>query len=330
MIFNSELMEKLACAYGPSGNERHVAELIMAELEGVVDELYTDDAGNVIAHRKGEGRKLMFSAHMDTIALLVTFIDEKGFLRVTNVGGISPTALISQRMLFENGREGILVLDKRGEKKDIDCAEMYIDTGLPAEEARRWFAVGDLCVAKGSYYETDEYVICPAADNRTGCYALIEAAKARVPSVFDVYYVFSVLEEINTLGARCAGKLLAPDICVAVDTTVSNDSYEGFEISVKLGSGVGISAKDAGLVSHYSVYGMLCAAAEKAGIRTQPYACKLGATDAGGVSKTGRGVAAGAISIPTRYIHTPGECFCKSDLLDTVRLIEAVEQYAGS
>lgn len=328
MVFNRELMKKLSCAFGPTGNEKAVADLIQAELKGSVDELFVDDAGNVIAHKKGSGKKLMFCAHMDTIALLVTYIDEKGFLRVTNVGGISPTALVSQRMVFENGMEGILVLDKRNEIKDINCADMYIDTGLPsAEEVHKHFAVGDLCVACGGFYETNERVICTGADNRTGCYALIEAARAGTQSDYDVYYVFTVLEEINALGARCAGKSIAPDICIAVDTMVAGDAYEGMKIPVSLGKGAGITAKDGGLVTHYSVFKLMCAAAEKEQIRNQPFACRIGATDASGVSKTGCGVAAGAISIPTRYIHTPGECFCKSDLLDAVRLIGAVEQY---
>ena len=105
MNFNSELLKNLLSVYSPSGNENNIREFIKSEIKEYVDEMDVDALGNLIAIKKGNGKKVMIAAHMDQIGLMVTDIDDKGFLRFTNVGGISPFVSLSQKVVFENGVE---------------------------------------------------------------------------------------------------------------------------------------------------------------------------------------------------------------------------------
>src|SRR5690554_4094709 len=108
MNINKELLKNIIKVFGPASNENKVRDFIMNEIEDYVDNLYVDTLGNLIAHKKGEGKKIMISSHMDQIGLMVTDIDEKGFIRFTNVGGISPEISLSQRIIFENGVQGVI------------------------------------------------------------------------------------------------------------------------------------------------------------------------------------------------------------------------------
>ena len=151
--FNSSLLERLTGVFGPSGQETLAAQLIAGEIRDYVDEVYIDTLGNLIAHRAGEGRRVMFSAHMDQIGFIITDIDEKGMLRFSTVGGHSPAVVFGQRVVFESGVEGTVGNERLESVAELKGDKLYIDIGVGSrEEAERLVSVGDMCITQAPYH----------------------------------------------------------------------------------------------------------------------------------------------------------------------------------
>ena len=325
MSFNSELMKKLSKCISPSGREDSIREIISNEIKEYVDDIKVDALGNLIAHKKGNGKKIMFAAHMDQIGMIITFIDDKGFLRFSNVGGLNPYVLLGQRVIFSNGIEGIISSEKLEKYSDLKLNKLYIDIGvLNKEEAEEKVKIGDICVFKTEYYENDNFVMCKASDDRIGCYLLIEAIKQQVSSDYDIYYVFTVQEELEIAGAKTSSYSIDPDIAIAIDVTRSGDTPNGIKMAIKLGNGTAIKIKDSLLITKPEIVEMLTNLAEKNSINYQYEILEHGGTDSGVIQLTKSGVPCGVISIPTRYIHTGNELINKNDVIESLKLIISI------
>ncbi len=325
MKFNSELMKNLSDCFSPSGREKNVRELIINEIKSYADEINVDALGNVIARKKGSGKKIMFSAHMDQIGLIITHVDERGFLRFSNVGGLDAKEIIGLRMVFDNKLEGVICSEELKDKEKVTMSKLYLDVASTSKDfVKNNFKVGDMCVFKTEYYENENCVICKAADNRIGCYVLIEALKNPTASDNDAYYVFSVQEEVGCRGAKTAAYSINPDLAVAVDVTSTGDSEDGVKMDVKLGDGAAIKLMDKSIITHPDVKDLLTDLAAENNIKYQYEILEFGGTDAGSIHMAREGVPSGAVSIPTRNIHTSGEIFNKSDVLECIKLVQAV------
>ena len=323
-MFNSELMKRLSDCFGPSGREKSIREMIMDEIKELADEITTDPLGNLIARKKGNGKKILFSAHMDQIGLIITHVDEKGFLRFANVGGLNAKELLGLRMVFDNGLEGVICQEELKDKEKVTMSKLFLDVASTDKEfITKNFHVGDMCVFKTEYYETDDCVICKAADDRIGCYILIEALKAHPETENDVYYVFSVQEEVGCRGAKTAGYSIEPDLAIAIDVTATGDTPDGIKMDVKLGGGAAIKLMDKSIITHIEVKDLLTNLAEKNNIKYQYEVLEFGGTDAGQIHTSREGVPSGVISIPTRNLHTSGEIFNKSDVEECIKLLTA-------
>src|SRR5699024_3080746 len=159
MNFNGQLLNDLTNVYSPSSNEDRIREFIENEIKDYVDEVEVDALGNLIARKKGNGKKIMLAAHMDQIGLMITAIDKKGFLRFTNVGGISPDISLSQKVVFENGTVGVIYTEPMEDSSRIELDKMYIDIGaFSKEEAEQKVKIGDICVYKSGYEENENVV----------------------------------------------------------------------------------------------------------------------------------------------------------------------------
>ena len=127
-MFDKDMLKSILAAYGPSGREQTVSDVIRSYVEPFADEVYNDTLGNLIAVKKGtSGKKVMLSAHMDQIGLIVVDIDEKGFLRVSNVGGVNPVVSLAREVQFENGTHGVTYFEteKHG-AKDATMPELFV------------------------------------------------------------------------------------------------------------------------------------------------------------------------------------------------------------
>jgi len=325
MNFNSKLMKNLSDCFSPSGREKNMREMIINEIKTYTDEIKVDALGNVIARKKGNGKKILFSAHMDQIGLIITHVDDKGILRFSNVGGIDPKNLAGLRMVFGNGLEGVVCSEEIKDGEKIAMSSLFIDVASTSKEfVRNNFKAGDMCIFKTEYYETENCVICRAADDRTGCYILIEALKNQPATDNDVYYVFSVQEEVGPIGAKTAGYRINPDLAIALDVTATGDSEDGIKMDVKLGEGAAVKLMDKSLITHPQIKDLLTQLAVENNIKYQYEVLEFGGTDAGAIHLLREGVPSGVISIPTRNLHSSGEIFSKSDVLECIKLVQEV------
>ena len=306
------LLKKLTEAFAPSGREDSVRDIIKNEVKDFADEVYTDVLGNLVAHKKGNGKKIMLAAHTDEIGIAVNYIDKNGFIRFSAVGGVYTKRLLNRRVVFANGTVG--VIDTEADNKDNKIEKLYIDIGAKdKEDCEKKVSVGDMAVFCGEFVEQGDVVISKALDNRAGCFALIEAIK-KVKGDNDLYFCFTTQEEVGLRGAMACAYNVMPEYAIAVDVTDTGDVPEGLQMAVELGCGAAVKVMDQSVITHPEVRTTLIELAKRKNIPYQLEVLTAGGTDAGVIHTTGAGVKTGGISIPTRYIHSPAEMIAKSDL----------------
>jgi putative aminopeptidase FrvX len=322
-----DIIKSLTQTYGPSGNEKKVAEAIAGLLEGKVDEIRTDSLGNLICVKKGSGsgKKIMLAAHMDEIGVIVSFIDDKGFIRFSNIGGLPPMIILGQRVVFENGTVGVIWYEEDiDDMKNAKLEKMYIDIAAgSAEEAKKLVKIGDMAVFAADTINQNGKVISKALDDRIGCAILVQLALNTPESDNDIYYVFTTQEEVGLRGARTAAFGIVPDMALAVDVCDTGDTPNCKPMSVRLGEGPTVKIKDRSVISHPMVKDRLIDAAKRNNIPYQLEVMLHGGTDAGSIHVTAGGIPSGGVSIPTRFVHNTAEMVDMSDVENAVKLLEA-------
>lgn len=319
------LLEKLTQSFGPSGREDEVRNIITENAKEYADEVITDAIGNVIVHKKGNGKKIMLAAHIDEIGIAVTFIDEKGFIRFSKIGGVYVKRLLNRRVRFKDGTVG--VIDTEEDNKDLSISKMYIDIGAKSkEDAEKYVSVGDMAVFEGDYKKENGVVISKALDNRAGCYVLLKVLE-NVKSDNDLYFAFTAQEEVGLRGAKAASFSIAPDYALAVDVTDTGDTPNCPKMAVELGKGSAVKVMDRSIICNSEVRTTLIELAKKKDIPYQLEVMTDGGTDAGAIHTSRDGVKAGGVSIPTRYIHSPSEMISEADLEACIELVRAFCEY---
>ena len=333
MIDIYEIFVKLQAAARPSGFERPCAQLIAQLAAPYCDETRIDVMGNVICHKKGPGKRVMTAAHMDTIGLMITHIDEKGFLRFNTLGGFAPYRLATARMKLENGCRGVVFLeDKAADKKlgEIKIGDLYLDVGARSrEEAERMVSIGDVAVYEGEPLKLGDRIASPYCDDLIACAAQLSAMSQMEQSENDLYFVFTVQEETGLRGARTAAYGVDPEDGFCMDVTRTGDTAgETVKMEVKLGGGPAIKIKDTSLLCNPQAVQHLRRAAEEAGLAYQDEVLTAGGTDSAAMQQTRAGVLAGCVSIPCRYIHSQHEMISLKDAEDCARLLARALQAA--
>ena len=149
MEFNSKLTKEICEVYGPTGRESKVAEYIQNQIRDHVDEMWVDCLGNLIAHKKGNGKRVVLSAHMDQLGLMIKTIDEKGFARIGQLGSIKPYNLIDSRIQTESGVQGVMICEKKEDMGKITHNDLYIDFAtLSPEKVREKVRVGEVAITR--------------------------------------------------------------------------------------------------------------------------------------------------------------------------------------
>ncbi|MCS7286353.1 MAG: M42 family metallopeptidase [Anaerolineae bacterium] len=317
-----ELIKTLTETYGPAGNEARIRQLLRDMVKDKADEVKVDALGNLIALKKGKGgKKVMLAAHMDEIGIVVNYVDEKGFLRFSAMGGVFPHTLVGNRVEFENGVVGVIGVEKLESPEKVPTFDkLYIDVGAESREDCP-VKVGDIGVFSRPLVAQGNRLIAKAFDDRIGCAILVKLLEELKDCPHDLYIVFTVQEELGLRGAITSAYGIAPDVGIAVDVTRTGDTPEAPKMAVTLGKGPAIKVKDARMVSHPGVRQALIRAAEEEGIPYQLEVLEGGTTDAAAIQLTREGIPAGVISIPCRYIHTPSEMVDLRDVENAVKLL---------
>ncbi|TCO71790.1 M42 family metallopeptidase [Marinisporobacter balticus] len=320
-----DLLKKLTETYGPSGNEESIRHLIQEEIKDYVDEMKIDKMGNLIAIKKGNGTKVMIASHMDEIGVIVTGIDENGFLRFANIGGVSPYISLGQRVQFADGTIGVIGMEHLEDMKKLKLDKMYIDIGSKnKEDAMQKVTIGDVACFYRLYTTLNDAITAKALDDRIGCFIAIETLKKIKDSSNELYFVFTVQEELGLRGAKTAAFGIDPDLGIAVDVTTTGDTPKAKAMAVKLGKGPAIKIKDNSLLSHPAVKSLMINTAKDHKIPYQLEVLEFGGTDSGAIHVTRSGVPSGVLSIPCRYVHSPSEMVSKDDVENAIILLTKI------
>jgi putative aminopeptidase FrvX len=342
-----QFLTRLLDTPGPSGFEAAAARVWREEAEQLADRVTADVSGNSIAViNEGGSPRIMLAGHIDEIGVMVTHIDDDGFIYFEGIGGWDPQVLVGQRirLLTRNGHVLGVIGKKpihlmKGEEKDkvSKIEDLWVDIGAGNRDAAtsRGVRVGDPGVIDAGLVELGEGLIASrSVDNRIGAFVVLEALRllAAQPLQAMVAAVATTQEEIGYAGggARTSAYTLDPQLALVVDVTFASDA-PGIEKKAvgehRLGSGPVITR---GSATHAVLVDRLVATAEKEGIAfTLTAAPRYTATDADAIYLSRAGVATAVISVPNRYMHSPNEIVALSDLEATAKLIAAFCQTVG-
>jgi putative aminopeptidase FrvX len=329
---NVGLLRELTETSGVPGYEDRVRAVVRRELEPHVDRLRTDEMGNVIGTIEGStDYEVAVAAHMDEIGFMVRHVDEDGFVELDALGGWDPRVLRAQRVTI-HGAEGDLtgVLGSNpphggvDEEETPEVSDLKVDLGRDAEEVEELVDVGDLVTMEQTTEEIGEVVTGKALDDRASVYAILQAASRVDPDV-TVHFAATVQEEVGLRGATALGTDLDPDLAIALDVTLAQDvpGYEPGERVTELGEGAAIKLKDSSVITTPKVHRRLRSVAESHEIPHQLEVLPAGGTDTAGFQNTNGATPVGAISIPTRYLHTVTETANREDIDAVVDLLAA-------
>lgn len=312
-----------------SGRESTVQNKILTYIAPLCDKVREDAMGNLIALKRGTGedkKSIMLCAHMDEIGFMVTHIDDKGFIRVSPVGGINFTAAVYGYVISENGVKGVLVPDSGTKAEDLGFDKVYIDIGAKdKKDAEKRVSIGDTFSLEPSVTKIGKKICGHPMDDRIGCVALIEIAKklSGVECKNDIYFCFSVQEEVGVRGAKTAAYQIDPDYAIVFDVTGTGDVPSSKPMACAVGDGAAIKVKDNSVICDRECVQTLVRLAKENGIKHQMEILPYGGTDTSSIQMSRGGSKAMALSIPTRYIHTGVEMIDMNDVSECVRLAVA-------
>jgi putative aminopeptidase FrvX len=336
-----DLLRTLSDAFGPSGFEDEVRDILHGMVEPLVDDLRTDVMGNLIATRRGTGPlTLMLDAHMDEIGFMVSHVEEGGFLRFTQTSGwdqrIIPANALTIRTVdgdFVKGMIGVQpphITPPADREKPIKPEDLFVDVGATSadEVAQMGVRVGSPAVIAYPFeHIRDDVIMGKALDDRAGCAIVVKTLEALQGEDLDVTVVaaFTVQEEVGLRGAGTAAYQIAPDIALALETTIAADTpgVAGPKQITRQGKGPVISVMDNGLIVPRRFVHALTSTADDERIPWQFKTPPAGGTDAGAIHRSRGGVLSGVVSLPGRYIHSPYALLRLSDFEHAVRLVTA-------
>lgn len=320
-------LQTINACHGPSGDEGQVANAIAELARPYADEITQDVMGNLLVHKKGPGKRIMFAAHMDSIGFVITHIDDKGFLRVGRLGGLGVYSCLHIPVRFKNGVKGVVSSSAEDSKK-MTLNDLYIDIGATSrEEAEKSVQLGDTAVFDLPAFQMGSRISSPYLDNRISCVVLLLALEQLKEARNDLYFVFTTQEELGMRGAKPAAFGIDPQYGIAVDVTGTDDEPDSKHgASSVLGKGAAVKIMDSSVICHPQVIQTLEELAKSNGIKTQRDILRYGGTDAGAMHVSRSGVYAGGVSVPCRYIHSPVETADLQDVEECGRLIAAFAQ----
>ncbi len=333
------VLHSLLTAHGPSGYETAPAA-VFRDASAAFAEVTTDVMGSVWARVPGTGGAptLAVVGHIDEIGLIVTHIDDQGFLRFSGVGGWDSQILVGQRVSVSTregalpgviGRKPIHLLKDDDRKKVARLEELHIDIGAKdGDEARGLVRIGDVAVIDADPVELpNDRAIARSMDNRLGCFVAYETARlvheaGGAPG--DVVGVAAVQEETTFGGSTTTAYALRPDVAIVVDVTHATDA-PGIDVNElgahPFGSG---PVLERGSNLNPRVFELLYAAAEAEAIEVTIQASgRHTGTDADAIHLSRAGVPTASIGIPLRYMHSPVEMVALDDVAACARLIAA-------
>ncbi len=335
------LLERLSNAFGVAGREDEVRKIVREELKTLCDEVWVDNLGSVIGHKKGSSPRVVIDAHIDEVGFMINHIDKEGFVRVLPVGGVDQRVFYSQQVKIFGKRQIKGVVGStpphltRGKGSELDrvpaIEDCFIDTGLSAEEVFKNLSIGDYAVFDTDFFDNGESVFGKAFDDRVGVFAMLEGLRTALSFSADLYFVGAVQEEMGVKGASASSFSVAPDVAIALEGTIANDCPGVPEEKrlAKQGEGPELRIMDRTMLADRDLVDYISALGKKRGIPHQLVVKKAGSTNARVYQIARAGVKVAAISCPVRYIHSPIGIALKTDVEAMVLLVKAIVEEIG-
>jgi tetrahedral aminopeptidase len=329
-------LEALSNAAGISGNEGDVRQVIRPLIENSVDDIQVDALGNLIAYKAGTGTselRVLITAHMDEVGLMVVGHNSDGTLKVDTVGGI-PARLLPGLTVYVGAERisGVIGLEAihraNRTSKAPDVSKLAVDIGANGQsEAQEIAPLGAPVVFATQFKALEQSCLGKAFDDRAGCAILINILRGE-PLPCDIYGAFTVQEEVGLRGARVAAYAVAPDVGITLEGTLADDlpkPPDDADVSptTELGKGPAITVMDRSYTTPPRLLQHVIQTAEDEAIPFQIKQPGIGGTDAGGVHQARAGVPAITVAVPCRYIHSPVSMLRVDDLRYTAALVGA-------
>ena len=326
------LLKQLCALSGVSSWEDEVRDFIRQKAQPYADSIRVDALGNLIVFKKGEkstGGKLLLSAHMDEVGLMITRIEDDGTLRFDSVGGIDRRVLMGKRVYVGKDRLPAVIgskpihLTSASERKSVPKMEdLYLDLGFEnREEAEKLVEMGDIAVFDEECVEYGNGLLkAKALDDRVGCAVLLKLLEEALP--MDCTFVFSVQEEVGTRGAFGYAFSVNPEIALVVESTTAADipgTPEYMQVCVP-GKGPVVPFMDRGTIYHRDLFELVRKLAEENGIPWQTKHMIAGGTDARTIQRTRAGVQVVGIAAALRNIHSPSSVGAIADFENMLKL----------
>ncbi|RME78486.1 M42 family peptidase [Candidatus Woesearchaeota archaeon] len=326
----TKLLEELCNAFGPSGDEAEVRTLLKKEMKKHLKDVRVDKFGNLICRKEGKGPRIMLAAHMDEIGLMIKDIKEDGSIRFSTIGGIEPITLVGQEVIIKTKKgkkiNGVISFEELQNDYAIEelpsVDELYIDIGLDKKAVKKLgIEVGDYALPKTKFKTlgSKDIISGKALDDRIGCYILVEIAKRLKKSSADIFFVFTVQEEIGLYGAHTSVHAVDPDYGIAVETTNAEDAGE--EDVVQIGKGPVLILKDSEIITNECLDDDLRLVARKLKKPLQLKVEELGTTDATKIMLSKGGVPSTTLSVAVRNIHSTISVSSLKDVQDVLAIL---------
>lgn len=319
-----ELLKKLCCLDGPSGNEEKICEYIKHYVSPYAEEIVEDAMGNLMVFVRGKksiSKKIMLSAHMDEVGFIVKDITDEGVIKFGFVGGIDPRVVIGRRVRFGKtlGVVGIKAvhLTTLSERKTVPkISDLYIDIGASSKsDAESKLSLGDYGTFDSECIEFGDTLLkSKAIDDRLGCAVMMRIIKEK-PAV-DTWFAFNVQEEVGLRGAQPSTFRIKPDIAMVIEGTTASDieNVPKHKRVCAVRNGVVIPFMDRGTIYNQELFNILRLVAEENSIKWQTKHMVAGGTDAGKIHQSRCGVKTVAVAAPVRYIHSPSSVVSVDDV----------------
>ncbi|HRN68438.1 MAG TPA: M42 family metallopeptidase [Promineifilum sp.] len=335
-----QFLKALTEAHGVPGYETEVRAVLRQYMSPLGD-LSQDKLGSLICRQPGDGPRVMLAGHMDEIGLIITHIDDSGFLKFLQLGGWWDQTLLSQRVIVKTHKGDIvgvvgakpphlLSADERG--KMVEKKDMYIDIGSTskAETEAAGVRVGDPVVPDSEFVVMagGKTYLAKAFDNRVGCAVVIDVLRhyrnAAHPN--DLYGVQTVMEEVGVRGATTSARAVDPDVAIVLESDIAGDvpGIKNEQSSVRLGGGPGLSVFDSRMIPNTKLRNLVIDTAAEQGIPLQFSNMPGGATDGAAIHMNNVGVPTVVIGVPSRHIHSHGSIIHRDDYDNAVKLVTAL------
>ncbi|MBQ7097573.1 MAG: M42 family metallopeptidase [Clostridia bacterium] len=318
------MLKRLTDAFGFSGYEAQVRNIIMEEIKDCDVDVSVDSMGNLVvfklADENPDAKTVMFAAHMDEVGFIVTDITDEGYIKFDCVGGVEPKVMISQRVMI-NGHCGVVGLKpihlttKEERQSTPSMDELFADIGAKSRaEAEELVQKGDYFGFDSDYREFGNRIKAKAIDDRLGCLFMIEILKRKWN--VNVVCAFTVQEEVGLRGIKPAARGINPDYAVVLEVTSCNDITgvpENLRVTT-MGKGPALTLLDSACKTNGELVELLACAAESRNIPWQFKASTAGGNDSGNLCLVDGGIKTASVSVPCRYFHSASCVVDKRDI----------------